>query len=150
MTPGERRIVDFLTVSNASTMAELPDWFLALVEGDGGDGWSPELVTAASFLWVRREHPGIAFSTAQQFLASDADDPAKFEEWRMKIQAFRLSCGFERLKRAGLFEDVLLGDPFDLDGPVSVVLSEEDRAFFNGNPTKQDIHIRMQRRHGLN
>jgi hypothetical protein len=56
----------------------------------------------------------------------------------------------ERLKRAGLYEDVLLGDPFDLEGEVSVRLSEEDRRFFNSNPSRRDVQIRMQSRRGLN
>ena len=61
----------------------------------------------------------------------------------------RLSCGFERLKRAGLYEEVYLGDPFDLDGEVFVKLTEEDWQFFNAKPTKQEVHIHLQRRRGL-
>ena len=40
--------------------------------------------------------------------------------------AFRLSCCFERLKRAGRFEDVLIDDPFDPEGVVSVKLTEAE------------------------
>ena len=36
MTHGERCIIEFLITSNTTAMADLPDWFLALVEGDGG------------------------------------------------------------------------------------------------------------------
>ena len=150
MTHNEHRIVEFLITSNATELADLPDWFLALIEGNGGEEPSHELITAASLMLVRRERPAIKFDAAQGVLASYADDPMKLEELMGKIQAFRLSCVFERLKRAGLYEDVLIGDPFDLDGQVSVKLSDDDWRFFNSNPTKQDVHIHMQRRRGLN
>jgi hypothetical protein len=150
MTEAERRIVEFLITSNATEMADLPDWFLALLEEEDGDEPSHELITAASLMLVRREQPGIKFGAARRLLAEYADDPAKLGELSGKIRAFRLSCAFERLKRAGLYEDVLLGDPFDLEGEVSVRLSEEDRRFFNSDPTEREIHIRMQRRWGLN
>jgi len=150
MTHAERRIVEFLISSNATEMTELPDWLLALVEGDGGDELSQELITAAAFLFVRRQRPGIGLGPAQQVLAGYVSDPAKLEELATKIQAFRLSCGFERLKRAGLYEAVSLGDPFDPDGEISVKLTEEDWQFFNSNPTKQEVQVHLQRRRGLN
>ena len=150
MTQAERRIIAFLMTSNATEMADLPDWFLALVEGDGGPELSPELITAATLMIVQREHPGIAFGTAKRVLGDYADDPVKAKELTAKIHAFRLSCGFERLKRAGLYEDVSIGDPFDPDATVSVTLTEETWRFFNANPTKQDIHVYMQRRWGQN
>jgi hypothetical protein len=34
MTDAEQRIVEFLITSNATELADLPDWFLALLEGD--------------------------------------------------------------------------------------------------------------------
>ncbi len=150
MTEAERRIVEFLITSNAMEMADLPDWFLALLEEEGGDEPSHELITAASLMLLRRERPGIKFGAARRLLAEYAGDAAKLGELSGKIRAFRLSCAFERLKRAGLYEDVLVGDPFDLEGEVSVRLSEEDRRFFSSNPTRQEVQIRMQRRRGLN
>jgi hypothetical protein len=150
MTQSELRIVEFLITSNVTEMTDLPDWFLALVEVEGGEGPSHELITAASLILVQRERPGIKFGTARRLLADLASDPAKLEELGGKIQAFRLSCAFERLRRAGLYEEVFIGDPFDLDGNVSVKLSEEDWRFFNSNPSKQEVHIRLQRRHGSN
>lgn len=57
---------------------------------------------------------------------------------------------FERMKRAGLYEDVMLGDPFEMDSQVSVRLTEETQRFFDSNPTRQDVHVRLQGRHGLN
>jgi hypothetical protein len=150
MTEAERRIVEFLITSNATEITDLPDWFLALLEDEGGDEPSHEMITAASLMLIRREQPGIRFGAARRLLAEYAGDPAKLGELSGKIRAFRLSCAFERLKRAGLYEDVLLGDPFDLEGEVSVRLSEEDRRFFASNPSRRDVHIRMQSRRGLN
>ena len=37
MTHAELRIVEFLITSNATELVDLPDWFLALVEGEGGE-----------------------------------------------------------------------------------------------------------------
>jgi hypothetical protein len=150
MTQAEQRIVEFLVTSNATRPEDLPDWFLMLIEGDGGAEISHELITAASFILMRRERPGIKFSVARQMLAKDTSDPARLEALMGKIQAFRLSCCFERLKRAGLYEDVYIGDPFDLDGQVAVTLTDDGLGFFQSNPTKQDIHIHMQRRWGMN
>ena len=149
MTHAERRIIEFLLTSNATEPADLPDWFLALIEGDGEEGPSHELITAASLMFVRRESPGIKFGTARRILAGYVSDPARFEELAAKIEAFRLSCGFERLKRAGLVEEVLIGDPFDPDGNVSVKLTEEDWRFFNTNPTGQEMRAHLQRRRGV-
>jgi hypothetical protein len=150
MTEAERRIVEFLITSNATEMADLPDWLLSLVERESGEGPSQELITAASLMLVRRERPGIKFGAARRLLSGYAGDPAKLAEFSAKIQAFRLSCAFERLKRAGLYEDVYLGDPFDLEGEVSVRLSDEDRRFFDSNPSRQDVQIRLQGRWGQN
>ena len=150
MTRAERRIVEFLLTSNATEMADLPDWFLALIEEEGGEEMSHELITAASLMLLRRERPGIKFGAARRVLAGYAEDPAALELLEGKIQAFRLSCSFERLRRAGFYEDVLIGDPFDLDGVVSVRPSEEDRRFFDSEPTRQEVHMRMQGRWGMN
>ena len=54
-----KRILEFLFTSNATELGDLPDWFLALLEDDPEDEPSPELITAASFLFLRRERPGI-------------------------------------------------------------------------------------------
>jgi hypothetical protein len=146
MTHAERRIVEFLLTSNVTELADLPDWFLSLVEGDDGQEPTQEMITAASLMLVRRERPGIKFGPARRVLAAYASDPAKLEELAAKIQAFRLSCGLERLRRAGLYEEVLSGDPFDPDGQVSVNLSEEDWRFFNSDPTEREVQVRIQRR----
>ena len=150
MTHAERRILEFLFTSNATELGDLPDWFLALIENDQKDELSHEFITAASFLFIRRERPGIKVSAAREVLASYAADPTKMDELAERIQVFRLCCCFERLKRAGLYEDVTIGDPFDPDGQVAVKLTEEDRQFFNADPTQQEKHIRMQGRWGMN
>jgi hypothetical protein len=150
MTHAERRIVEFLITSNATELADLPDWFLALVEGEGGEELSQEMITAASLMLVRRERPGIKFGPARRMLAELANDPAKLEELAGKIQAFRLSCGLERLKRAGLIEEVIVGNPFELEGEVSVSLSEKDWRFWNSSPTRKEVQVHMQGRWGVN
>jgi hypothetical protein len=108
------------------------------------------LITAATLMLVRRERPGIKFGAARQLLAGYVEDPAKLAELSAKIQAFRVSCSLERLKRTGLYEEVHGDDPFDPDGEVSVRLSEEDWRFFNSDPTADEVHIRMQSRWGVN
>jgi len=150
MTHAELRIIEFLFTSNATELGDLPDWFLALIEHDHEDELSHEFITAASFLFVRRERPGIKVSTARELLASYDADPAKMEELAERIQVFRLCCCFERLKRAGLYEDVSIADPFDPDGQVAVKLTEADWQFFNSNPTEQEKHLRLQGRWGMN
>ena len=126
MTDAELRIIDFLMTSDATRPADLPDWLLALLEGDGSEELSHELITAASLLYVRRERPGIRFAAARALIAEYAADPAGLEELAGRITAFRLSCCFERLKRVGRFEDVLIDDPFDPDGAVAVRLTEAE------------------------
>ena len=111
MTHAELRIIEFLFTSNATELGDLPDWFLALIENDHEDELSHEFITAASFLFVRRERPGIKVGTAREVLASYAADPTKRDELAERIQVFRLCCRFERLKRAGLYEDVSIADP---------------------------------------
>ncbi len=150
MTEGERRIIEHLMTSNATEMEDLPDWFLGLMERRDGEEPSRELITAASLLLVRRERPGIRFGAALHILAGYFSDPTRFKELAAKIQAFRLSCSFERLRRAGFYEEVVMGDPFDLDGEVSVRLTESDWNFFNSNPTKREAHIHLQGRRGMN
>ena len=63
-------------------------------------------------------------SAGRALIAEYAADPARLEELSGRIAAFRLSCCFERLRRAGRFEDVLIDDPFDPEGVVSVKLTE--------------------------
>jgi hypothetical protein len=75
-------------------------------------------------MYVRRLHPGIGFDAARSLIARYAADPARLAELSDRITAFRLSCCFERLRRAGRFEDVLIDDPFDPDGIVAVKLTE--------------------------
>jgi hypothetical protein len=124
MTDAELRIIAFLMTSHATRPADLPDWLLVLLEGDRPEEFSHELITAASLMYVRRERPGISFSSARALIAEYLADPARLEELSGRITAFRLSCCFERLKRAGRFEDVLIDDPFDPDGAVAVKLTE--------------------------
>jgi hypothetical protein len=126
MTDAELRIIEFLMTSDATRPADLPDWMLALLEGDHPDELSHELITAASLLYVRRLHPGIRFNAARALIAEYAADPARLEDLSGRIAAFRLACCFERLKRSGRFEDVFIDDPFDPDGDVSVKLSEAE------------------------
>jgi hypothetical protein len=45
VTHVEQRIVEFLISPNVTEMADLPDWYLALIERDGGN----ELMITASF-----------------------------------------------------------------------------------------------------
>ena len=47
-------------------MADLPDWFLVLVEGDDGEEPSLELITAASLMLGHREHAGIKFGAGRR------------------------------------------------------------------------------------
>jgi hypothetical protein len=126
MTDAELRIIEFLMTSDATRPADLPDWLLALLEDDHQEELTHELITAASLMYVRRLHPGISFGTARALIAEYAADPAKLEDLSSRITAFRLSCCFERLKRAGRFEDVLIDDPFDPDGVVAVKLTEAE------------------------
>jgi hypothetical protein len=126
MTDAELRIIAFLMTSDATRPADLPDWLLALLEGESQEELSHELITAAALLYVRRLHPGIGFDAARALIADCAADPARLADLSGRIAAFRLSCCFERLKRAGRFEDVLIDDPFDPEGVVSVELTEAE------------------------
>jgi hypothetical protein len=120
MTQHERRIVEHFMTTNTTELENLPDWLLGILEKGDGEEPSRELITASSLMLVRRERPGIGFGAARRVLAGYAGDPARSEELIAKIQAFRLSCSFERLRRAGLYEEVAMGDPFDPNGEVSV------------------------------
>jgi hypothetical protein len=126
MTDAELRIIEFLMTSDATRPADLPDWLLALLEGECHEELSHELITTASLMYVRRLNPGISFDAARALITEYAADPARLEELSARITAFRLSCCFERLKRSGRFEDVLIDDPFDPDGAVAVKLTEAE------------------------
>jgi len=126
MTDAELRIIQFLMTSHATRPADLPDWMLALFERDCPDQLCHELITAASLIYVRRLHPGIRFHAARALIAEYAADPARLQDLSGRITAFRLACCFERLKRSGRFEDVLIDDPFDPEGAVSVKLTEAE------------------------
>ena len=126
MTDAELQIIEFLMTSDATRPADLPDWLLALLEGDRQEELSHELITAASLMYVRRLHPGIGFDTARALITEYAGDPARLEDLFGRITVFRLSCCFERLKRSGRFEDVLIDDPFGPEGAVSVKLNEAE------------------------
>ena len=138
MTDAELRIIEFLMTSDATRPADLPDWLLELLEADHQEEPSHELITTASLMYVRRLNPGISFDTARALIAEYAADPVRLEELSGRIMAFRLSCCFERLKRAGRFEDVLIDDPFDLEGVVSVKLTEAEWHSVNPASTPRD------------
>ena len=141
MTEAELRIVEFLMTSDAIRPADLPDWLLALLEADGHEELSHELITAATLMYVRRLHPGIGFAAARALIAEYAADPARLEDLSARITAFRLSCCFERLKRAGRFEEVLIDDPFDPEGVVSVKLPDAGwRSVNPGLPPRDSWH----------
>ena len=138
MTDAELRIIAFLMTSDATRPADLPDWLLALLEGNPQEELSHELITTASLMYARRLHPGISFDTARALIAEYAADPVRLEELSGRIAAFRLSCCFERLKRAGRFEDVLIDDPFDPDGAVAVKLTEAEWHSVNAASTPRE------------
>ena len=137
MTDAELRIIAFLMTSDATRPADLPDWLLALLEGDCQEP-SHELITAASLLYLRRQHPGISFDSARALITQYAHDPARLAELSGRITAFRLACCFERLKRAGRFEDVLIDDPFDPEGVVAVKLTEAGWQSVNASSAPRD------------
>jgi hypothetical protein len=126
MTDAELRIIEFLMTSVATRPADLPDWMLRFLDADAEGEPSHELITAASLMYIRRLRPGISFAAARALIAEYAADPAWLEDLSGRITAFRLSCCFERLKRSGRFEDVLIDDPFDPEGAVSVKLTEAE------------------------
>jgi len=138
MTDAELRIIEFLMTSDATRPADLPAWLLALLEGDGQEEPSHELITTASLMYARRLHPGISVATARALIAEYVADPVRLEELSGRIAAFRLSCCFERLKRAGRFEEVLIDDPFDPEGVVSVKLTEAEWRSVNQASTPRD------------
>ena len=138
MTDAELRIIEFLMTSDATRPADLPDWLLALLEDDHSEELRHELITAATLIYLRRQHPGIRFGTARALIAEYAADPARLEELSGRIAAFRLACCFERLKRAGRFEDVFIDDPFDPESEVSVKLTEARWQSVNRASTPQD------------
>jgi hypothetical protein len=88
LTDAELRIIEFLMTSHATRPADLPDWLLALLEGDCPDQLSHELITAASLIYVRRLHPGIRFNAARALIAEYAADPARLEDLSGRITAF--------------------------------------------------------------
>jgi hypothetical protein len=132
MTDAELRIIEFLINSDATRPADLPDWLLALLEGECQEELSHELITTASLMYARRLHPGISFDTARALIAEYAADPVRLAELSGRITAFRLSCCFERLKRSGRLEEVFIDDPFDPEGAVSVKLTEVE--WHSANP----------------
>ena len=138
MTDAELRIIAFLMTSDATRPADLPDWLLALLEGESQEELSHELITTASLMYLRSLHPGSSFDTARTLLTEYAADPVRLADLSGRITAFRLSCCFERLKRAGRIEDVFIDDPFDLEGIVSVKLTEAEWRSVNPASTPRD------------
>jgi hypothetical protein len=138
MTDDELRIIAFLNASAATRPDDLPDWMLALLEGDRPEEMSHELITAASLIYFRRLHPGIGLDAARSLMAEYAADPARLADLSARIAAFRLACAFERLKRAGRIEDVFIDDPFDPEAEVSVELTEARWQSTNRESPSQD------------
>src|SRR4051794_7976786 len=138
MTDGELRIIAFLMTSDATRPADLPDWLLALLEGGRQEELSHELIITASLMYVRRLHPGISFDAARAMLAEYAADSAGLADLSGRITAFRLYCCFERLKRAGRFEDIFIDDPFDPEGTVAVKLTETQWPSVSSASTARD------------
>ena len=64
--------------------ADPPDWLLALLEGDGQEELSHELITAASLLYARRLRPGIGFDAARALIA-DYEAPSWYPADRQRI-----------------------------------------------------------------
>jgi hypothetical protein len=124
MTDAELRILASLATSDAARPADLPDWRLRLLEGDRPEQMTHALITTASLLYARRIWPGIEPHDALARIADYAADPARLDDLAGRFAAFRLACCFERLTRAGRFEDVVIDDPFDPDGAVSVKRTE--------------------------
>src|SRR5512135_2121048 len=110
---------------------------------------TPEFITGALSLLVRREFPGGTVAAAQRLMADDLTNPAKVEELTERLTCFRLACSLERLRRAGFYEEVICGDPFDPDAEVAVKLTNEDFEFFNSQPSKEEVRAHVQRRFGM-
>jgi hypothetical protein len=144
MTQNELRIIEFLITTNATELADLPDWLLHIIDADQAGDVNHELITTASLMFIRRERPGIGYGAARRLLATYAADPVKRDELAERISAFRLSCCLERLKRAGRYDDVRIDDPFDPDCKISVTLTEADWAFLKSNPSESDIRLYHQ------
>ena len=124
MTDDELRIIAFLEEAPAAARPDdLPDWMLALLEGDRPEEMSHELITAASLIYFRRLHPGIGLDAARALMAEYADDPAQLADLSARIAAFRLACASSG-SSAGRLEDVFIDDPFDPEAEVSVKLTE--------------------------
>jgi hypothetical protein len=138
MTEAELRIIEFLMTSHATRPADLPDWLLALLEDDHSEEFTHELITAATLIYIRRQRPGISFGTARTLIAEYAADPERLADLSGRITAFRLACCFERLRRAGQLEDVLIDDPFNLDGIVALKLTEAQWRSVNRASAAQD------------
>src|SRR3954452_7451087 len=54
MTNGELRIIEFLMTSDATRPADLPDWLLALLEGDRPEELSAAVITTGPLQELRR------------------------------------------------------------------------------------------------
>src|SRR5262249_59958736 len=78
--------------------ADLPDWRLALLEGDRQQEPGHELIIAAPLIHVRRGRPGIRFDTARARIAESAAEPARLEDLSGRLAASPLS---PRLARPG-------------------------------------------------
>ncbi len=76
MGEAKSRIVEFLMTSGATRPADLPNWLLALLEGDRPDELSHELINTDSLMYDRRQQPGISFDTTQALIAEYEDNPA--------------------------------------------------------------------------
>ncbi|HMB03368.1 MAG TPA: hypothetical protein VKP69_06460 [Isosphaeraceae bacterium] len=143
MTKNEQTIIEFLFSNDVVELADLPDWLLGLMGCEWGEEEQPppKFITGALCLLVRREYPGVTLGKAQRLMADSLTNPAKVEELTERLTCFRLACSLERLRRAGRYEEVFGGDPFDPNAEVAVKLTNEDFEFFNSQPSKEEVGV---------
>src|SRR5512135_2393798 len=131
-------------IGSARLVARADEW-----RGGDEEQPTPEFITGALSLFVRREDSGVTLGAAKRLIGDYLTNPAKVDELTTRLQCFRLACALERLKRAGLYEEVFCGDPFDPDAEVEVKLTNEDVEFFNSQPSQEEVRVHVQRRFGM-
>ena len=148
MTPNELRAIEFLFTANPTGPRDLPDWLLHLIETGDEGSLSPELVTVGVLMFIRREHPGIKAIAARRMISTFMQ-PDHIDATMERLLAFKMACSFERLRRCGLIADFQIKDIFDLEEDVLVKITEEDRAFFESNPSEEAHREWMKNRYAL-
>jgi hypothetical protein len=121
--------------SNATRLADLPDWLLVRLGGRSLGRAEPRVDHRCLAHVCPLPAARISFDTAQAMIAEHAADLARPEDLSGRITVFRLSCCFERLKHSGRFEDVIIDDPFDPESQVAAKLTEEK--WQSVNPTRE-------------